>query len=201
MKIWTIFFTIAYLLPTLSQKLKAKKMILKKIILSCLFLLITLQYGFSQGQVSQYLNQILSLESEVKNPPTSLYLKLHTSRVEVHQVKGSRVVITGKAMLGIPNIFFLDVLIGKGRYDLFLSSDGGSGLRLEDKSRQPMILQGEQCREEVSYIIYAPETITTVALEDVNTGETKVISIKRRGQQLAANTTKEEGPQVFIKDK
>jgi hypothetical protein len=178
-------------------------MILKKIILSYLFLLVTLQYGFSQGQVSQYVHQILSVEQDKDNRPTSIYIKLHTSRVEVHQMKGTRMMVTGKVLLGIPNVFFLDVLIEKGRYELFLSSDGGSGLRLEDKFRQPMILQEEQCREEVSYVIYVPETVTTVAFENANTGETKVIPIKKRAQQLAAATANpaSDEPQVTIKDK
>ena len=178
-------------------------MILEKIILPCLFLLTTFQYGFSQGQVSQYLHQILSVERDEDNPPSSIYIKLHTSRIEVHQMKGTRMMITGKISLGIPNVFFLDVLIEKGRYELFLSSDGGSGLRLEDKFRQPMILEEEQCREEVSYVIYIPETITSVAFEDANTGKTKAIPIIKRGQPLVlvAPTPVDQESQVFIKDK
>lgn len=177
-------------------------MILKKIILSHLFLLITFQYSFSQGQVSQYLHQMLSVEQDEDNPPSSMYIKLHTSRVEIQQTKGTRMMVTGKVLLGIPNIFFLDVLIEKGRYELFLSSDGGSGLRLEDKHRQPMVLQGDQCREEVSYVIYIPQTVTTVAFEDANTGETRIIPIKKREQPLASATADSSSdPQVFIKDK
>ena len=160
-------------------------MILKKIILPCLFLLVTFQYGFSQGQVSQYLHQILSVEEEKDNPSSSIYIKLHTSRIEVQQIKGTRMMVTGKILLGIPNVFFLDVLIEKGRYELFLSSDGSSGLRLEDKYRQPLILQGGKCKEEVSYVIYVPETVTSVAFEDASTGRTKAISIKKRIQQIA----------------
>lgn len=178
-------------------------MILKKIILPCLFLLLTFQYGFSQGQVSQYLHQILDVEQDEDNRPTSIYIKLHTSRVEVKQVKGTRMMITGKISLGMPNVFFLDVLIEKGRYELFLSSDGGSGLRLEDKFRQPMILQGEQCREEVTYVVYVPETVTSVAFENARTGETKGLEIIKRDAPLATAASEEEkdDQQVFIKDK
>lgn len=195
------FFLCYKVTITFIAKIKSEKMIPKKIILSYLFLLITFQYGFSQGQVSQYLHQILSVEQDEDNPPSSMFIKLHTSRVEIQQMKGTRMMVTGKALLGISNIFFLDVLIEKGRYELFLSSDGGSGLRLEDKPRQPMILQGEQCREEVTYVIYVPETVTTVAFEDANTGETRVIPIKKREQQLTAAAPDSEGPQVFIEDK
>lgn len=176
-------------------------MILKKIILSCLFLMTSFQYSFSQGHVSQYLHQILNSETEKDNPPTNLFLKLHTSNVEIKYTRGSRVMITGKVLLGISNIFFLDVLIEKGRYELFLSSDGGSGLRLEDKSRQPMILQGEQCREEVTYVIYIPETVTSVAFEDSMTGDKRIIPIQKRDQPLASAPPTSTEPQVFIKDK
>jgi hypothetical protein len=182
-------------------------MSLKKFVLPCLFLLVTFQYGLSQGQVSQYLHQILSVEQDKDNPPSSIYIKLHTSRVEVHQLKGTRMMVTGKILLGLPNVFFLDVLIEKGRYELFLSSDGGSGLRLEDKFRQPLILQGEQCREEVSYVIYVPETVTSVAFENTSTGEIRALSIVKREQPLATRTPpatktpEDDGTQVIIEDK
>ncbi|WMX15707.1 MULTISPECIES: hypothetical protein [unclassified Aureispira] len=177
-------------------------MLHKNILLSFLFLFITFQYSFSQSHVSQYLHQILATEQDPETPPSTMYLKLHTSRVEIQQMKGTRLMVTGKVLLGIPNVFFLDVLIEKGRYELFLSADGGSGLRLEDKSRQPMILQGEQCREEVSYVIYIPETVTTVAFEDAVTGETRVLPIKKREQPLASSAPPASAaPQVFIKDK
>lgn len=173
-------------------------MISKKTILSCLLLLMAFQYSFSQGHVSQYVNQILSVENDPENPPTSMYIKLNTSDVEIKHMKGTRVMVTGKVMLGIPNVFFLEVLIKKGRYELFLSPDGGNGLRLEDKSRQPMILQGENCQEEVNYTIYVPQTIQSVVFENTETGETDVISIKRRNQPTV---TASANSQVLIDDK
>ena len=177
-------------------------MILKKIILPCLFLLVTFQDGFSQGQVSQYLHQILSVDEDEDNRPSSIYIKLHTSRVEVHQMKGTRMMVTGKVLLGVPNVFFLDALIEKGRYKLFLSSDGSNGLRLEDKYRQAMILKEGKCKEEVAYVIYVPETVTSAAFENTSTGKTSAISIKKREQPLvAAPASVDEGPQVFIKEK
>lgn len=173
-------------------------MIPKKLILSCLLLLMAFQNSFSQGQVSQYINQILLTENDPNNPPTSMYLKLNTSDVEIQHMKGSRVMVTGKVMLGIPNLFFLEVLIKKGRYELFLSADGGRGLRLEDKSRQPMILQDETCREEVNYTIYIPETITSVVFENAKTGETNIIPITKRNQPTV---TASAAPQVLINHK
>lgn len=168
-------------------------MILKQFILSCLILLAAYPTVMAQGQVSQSLNQILTYEQDINNPPSSIYIKLNTSNVDVQYIKGSRVMVTGKVQLGIPNLFFLEVLIKKGRYTLFLSPDGGSGLRLEDKSRQPMILQGEECRENVRYTIYIPQTITSVVFENALTGDSNII---------AMNTDKKKTPpatQVSIK--
>lgn len=175
-------------------------MIVNKFILTCLFWLILFQYSFSQGHVSQYVNQMLKVEQDPKNPSTSIYIKLHTSNIEVKQMKGTRVLVTGKVSLGIPNLFFLEVLIKKGRYELFLTADGGNGLRLEDKSRQPMILRGEQCQENVSYTIHIPESIQTVVFENAQTGESGVIPIKKR-KQPAITASAVGNPQVTIKNK
>ena len=124
-----------------AYNLNHNEMILKNFILSCLLLLAIHPSVMAQGQVSQSLNQILTYEQDSDNPPKSIYIKLNTANVDVQYIKGSRVMVTGKVQLGIPNLFFLEVLIKKGRYTLFLSPDGGNGLRLEDKTRQPMILR------------------------------------------------------------
>ena len=150
-----------------------------KFILSYTFMLFLVPCSFGQGQVSQNLNQILSVEDQDKsNPPKSLYVKLYATDVEVRHMKGTRVMVLGKVKLGVPNLFFLDVLIKKGRYALFLSPEGGTGLRLEDKERQPMVLQGSTCHEDVSYTIYVPETVSSVVLENPQTGDSRVLAMQ-----------------------
>lgn len=150
-----------------------------KLILSCIFVACIFTSGYGQGQVSQNLNQILSInEQDRSNPPKSLYVKLNTTDVEVRHMKGTRVMVSGKVKLGVPNLFFLDVLIKKGRYSLFLSPEGGSGLRLEDKERQPMVLQGATCYEDVSYTIYVPESVSSVVLENTQTGDSRVLAMQ-----------------------
>ena len=171
-------------------------MILKKVILSCLFLLIVYQYGYTQGQVSQSINQMLTYEQDKDNTPSSIYIKLHTPNVEVKYTKGSRIMVTGKVKLGIPNLFFLDVLIKKGRYSVFLIADGGSNLRVEDKARQHMVLRGEECKEDVYYTFYVPESITSVVVENAETGESKAVSMedKRRTNNTATASSTSDLP-------
>jgi len=176
-----------------------EKSLPKKIILLSLLILVLIQYGFSQGQVSQNVSQMLTFEQDKDNPPSSMYIKLNTTNVQVKYMKGSRVMVVGKVKLGIPNLFFLDVLIKKGRYTLFLIPDGSNGLRLEDKSRQHMVLRGETCKEDVSYLIYIPETIKTVVFEDAQTGDSNVIAMTSLDGKKTPTASSD--PQVLIKDK
>lgn len=156
-------------------------------------------FCLGQGQVSQNMNQMLTFDQDPDNPPQSIYIKLNTSSINVKYMKSGRVMVAGNIKLGIPNLFFLDVLIEKGRYDLYLSSDGSTGLRLEDKTRQPIILQGETCKEDVSYTIFIPESITTVVFENSETGDSNVIAMNKEKKETPTATA--TGSQVSIKDK
>jgi hypothetical protein len=176
-----------------------KKRLPQKSVLLSLLILVTSQYGFSQGQVSQSISQMLSIEQDKDNPPSSIYIKLNTRNVQVKYMKGTRVMVVGSVKLGIPNLFFLDVLIKKGRYTLFLIPDGSSRLRLEDKARQHMVLRGETCRENVSYDIYIPETIKTVVFEDAQTGDSNVIAMTSLSSKKSSTASSDL--QVLIKDK
>lgn len=155
-------------------------------------------------QASQYLNQVVSYALDEDNPPTQLHLSLNSSEVQLQYIRGTRIMITGQVSLSIPNIFFLETLISRGRYHLYLTPDGGSGLRLEDKPRQPMILRGEPCEEEVSYILYLPETIRTVVFEDKTTGVTDVVHVEARISETLTSapptSSQPKGKQVSIKD-
>lgn len=163
----------------------------------------------SAQKVSQYLNQVITYEQEEKNPPRSMHISLNGDNVELQYVRGSRIMITGKVVLHMSSTVFLESLIKKGRYQLYLSPDGGTGLRLEDKVRRPIILRDEQCREEVDYTIYVPESIETVVLENLETGEQRVIQVGERiSRTLAARhqvqeeaPTSSAAPQVQIRDK
>lgn len=153
-------------------------------------------YTTSAQKVSQYLNQVIKYEQEEGNPPRNMYISLDSDDLELQYIRGTRVMITGKVVLHMTSIFFLESLIKKGRYNLYLSPDGGSGLRLEDKVRRPIILRNETCREEIAYTIYIPETIKTVIFENTNTGEKKVIHVENRISRTLAERhhVREEAP-------
>lgn len=167
-------------------------------------LLLLLGFGCSTLQaqhVSQYLNQVLSYPIDEDNPPTQLHLSLNSSEVQLQYIRGTRIMITGQVRLSIPNVFFLETLIARGRYHLYLTPDGGNGLRVEDKTRQRMVLKGEPCKEKVSYVLYLPETIQTVVFEDKSTGTTDVVHVETRiSQTLTSNKPRQQEDQVTIKD-
>lgn len=181
-------------------------MVLKTITFILLSFFLSVQCVSAQ-RVSQYLNQVIKYQQEEDNPPRSIHISLNSSSIRLQHIRGSRVMVTGQVVLHMNSIFFLESLIDKGRYDLYLSPDGGNGLRLEDKTRRPIILQNEHCKEEVSYIVYIPETIETVVFENSNTGETTVVAIEERISRTLAirHSVKEEAPaasapQVQVKD-
>jgi hypothetical protein len=166
-------------------------------------LLVSLFIGLSSAsaqQVSQYLNQVVRYAIDEDNPPRKLHLSLNSSEVQLQYIRGTRIMITGQVKLSISNIFFLETLISRGRYHLFLTPEGGSGLRLEDKPRQPMILRGEHCQEKVSYILYLPETIETVVFEDKTTGVTDVVHVEARISESLTAAKANHAKQVHIKD-
>ena len=167
-----------------------------------------LQTVYAQ-KVSQYLNQVIKYEQEEGNPPRSMHISLNSDDIELQYIRGTRIMVTGKVVLHMNSMFFLESLIKKGRYKLYLSPEGGTGLRLEDKVRRPIILREAHCREEVAYTVYLPETIKTVVFENAATGETKVIRVEERiSSALAARhqvrkerPTASAGPQVEINER
>lgn len=175
-------------------------MIIKILTFTCLTLLIIVQSSFAQGSVSLGLTQVLEVEVDRDNLPTTLHIRLNTTNVEVKYSKGTRVTVSGSVKLGIPNLFFLEVLIKKGRYMLYMSPSG-NGLRIEDKDRQHMVLQGETCEEIVSYTLYVPETITTVVFENAKTGDSNIIAMNNNRKDEPATPVPSTDSQVKIKDK
>ncbi|MGH1335008.1 MAG: hypothetical protein ACRBFS_02695 [Aureispira sp.] len=173
-----------------------------RFILLTFLIFFCIELSSTQAQhVSQYLNQVVSYAIDEDNPPTQLHLSLNSSNIDLQYIRGTRIMITGQVRLDLPNVFFLETLIARGRYHLYLTPDGGSGLRLEDKTRQPMILKGKHCDEKVSYILYLPETITTVVFEDKTTGVTDVVQVEARvSKALTSVKSNTQEKQVTIKN-
>lgn len=153
-------------------------MTLKKHLLACLVFVFIIHNAIAQGGVSVGINQVLGIKTDHDNPPTTLHVRLYTSIIDIKHIKGTRVIVDGSVKLSFSNLIFLQELIKKGRYLLYISPSG-SGFRIEDKDRQPIVLQGEACQEIVSYILYIPETIGTVVLENAKTGESSIIPVNK----------------------
>lgn len=134
--------------------------------------------GFSQSgkaqQVSKGLHQILVTE---ESEPTSVYIKIGTPNIEVKKTAGTRIRVSGKVKISIPNLYFLEHLVKQGRYTLSMTPSGDGGLRIEDKSKTPIVLRGEECREDIYFTIYVPNSIKTVVVENTLTGDSSVVTV------------------------
>ena len=139
-----------------------------------IFLLLNSFYFASiQAQfVSKNMYQILT--SEIKNPEI-LYLKTETEFITLKQTPGSRIRVAGRAKISVPNLLFLEKLIEFGRYELLLTPDGLSKIKIEDKPRNKIHVKGGDCQELVEYTMYLPYSIQKVILENSVTGQTQVI--------------------------
>ena len=145
-----------------------------KYLLGVLLISCTCQYSAAQ-YVAKNIHQLLSTDE--KNPKT-LFIKLHTTEFELKRTVGSRVRVSGKVKISIPNLLFLEHLIDIGRYSLTLSPDGEGRIRLEDSYRKEIIFKKNECREIVTYTLYLPEQITQIIFENTETGDSNVIVMK-----------------------
>lgn len=126
-------------------------------------------------QVAKGLHQILTTEEA---NPTSIYIKIGTPNVEVKRTAGTRIRVSGKVRISIPNLYFLEHLVKQGRYTLNVTPSGDGGLTLEDKSKTTIMLRGQECKEEIYFTIYVPQTIKTVVLENTLTGASNVVVVQ-----------------------
>jgi hypothetical protein len=145
-----------------------------KILLPVLLIAGACEYSSAQ-YVAKNIHQLLS--SDEKNPKT-LFIKLHTDKFELKRTVGSRVRVSGKVKISIPNLLFLEHLIDIGRYSLTLSPDGEGRIRLEDSYRKEIVFKKTECREIVTYTLYLPEQITQIVFENTETGDSNVIVMK-----------------------
>lgn len=88
-------------------------------------------------------------------------LDLGTKDVEIKSTKGSRIVVESHVIISLPNETLLHYLIESGRYGLETSIDPASSTITLSRKRNSniLIVKGEQCIEQFSYIIFVPETI------------------------------------------
>jgi len=161
------------LLYHLSRTSQTHTTMITRILFIGLILIGLVRLGQAQ-QVSKGLHQILTSD---ESEPTSIYIKIGTPNVEVKKTAGTRIRVSGKVKISIPNLYFLEHLVKQGRYTLNLTPSGDGGLRMEDKSKTPIILRGQECREDIYFTIYVPTSIKTVVVENTLTGDSNVVTV------------------------
>lgn len=131
-----------------------------KYFISSLILLFTI-LGTSFGQTSQTLQESYTIEADI----TQLVLDLGDGQVEIRNTAASRVSVeTIVQVSNLNNERMLGFLIEQGRYTLSTEKDNSRGKMTigHNKTRNVLIVKGEQCHETLTYIVYVPSSIKTV---------------------------------------
>jgi hypothetical protein len=91
-------------------------------------------------------------------------LDVQSNDVVIKNIKGSRVIIEMLIHISSPNTNLLEFIAKNGRYDLNKSfNDETQTLILAAKKHKDIItIKGKEISEQVSYVIYVPETVQLV---------------------------------------
>lgn len=109
-----------------------------------------------QAQVSKTIHQTFTIDgAQIVN------INVVGSNIEMRETKGSRVLVETTVLLSLPNEQLLNFVVSQGRYDLVKSFNEGTGeFNLESpKNNNVIIVKGEECKEELSYIFYIPTAV------------------------------------------
>jgi hypothetical protein len=124
-------------------------------------LLLSTAFTTAFGQTSQTLQISYTVEADI----TQLILDLGDGQVEIRNTTASRVSVeTIVQVTNLSNPRMLAFLIEQGRYNLSTEKDNARGKMTisHNKTRNVLIVKGEQCQETLTYIVYVPSTIKTV---------------------------------------
>jgi len=97
---------------------------------------------------------------------TQVRLQL-TGNVEIRETKGSRVLVEITAAAAVPNEAMMNFLVENGRYEVASDVDATAGtLTLTtQKPKNVLMVKGQECKEEISYVVYLPASIKFVNKE------------------------------------
>lgn len=124
----------------------------------------------SQGQASKIIHQTFTLDGAEK-----ININVVGARVEIKETRGSRILIETHISISMPNERLLDYVANGGRYDLIKELDVSKNELIisSKKTNNVLVIRGEECYEEVSYVFYLPiavryannSTISTLSKE------------------------------------
>lgn len=122
-------------------------------------MLLVLSFSTSYAQANLKFNQTFSSMNAV-----NVNLDVESKDVVIKTIKGSRIVIEMLINISSPNSNLLEFIAEGGRYDLEKSfNDETQTLILAAKKHKNIItIKGKEISEEVSYVIYVPETTERV---------------------------------------
>lgn len=124
-----------------------------------ILILFVLSFSNTYAQANLKFNQTFSSMNAV-----NMNLNVENSAVVIKTIKGSRVVIEMLISISSPNSNLLEFIAKEGRYNLEKSFDEETQtLILAAKKHKNIItIKGQEISEEVSYVIYVPETMQRV---------------------------------------
>ena len=118
-----------------------------------------LNFSNSYAQANLKFNQTFSSMNAVH-----VDLDIKSNDIIIKTIKGSRIVIEMLINISSPNMNLLEFIAEGGRYDLKKSfNDETKTLILTAKKHKDIItIKGKEIKEEVSYVIYLPESMQSV---------------------------------------
>jgi hypothetical protein len=130
-----------------------------KMNICAVLLLFVFSFTNSYAQANLKFNQTFSSMNAA-----NINLDVANSSIVVKTIKGSRIVIEMLIDISSPNTRLLEFIAEGGRYDLEKSFDDKTKtLTLSAKKHKNIItIKGEEISEQVSYVIYVPETTQRV---------------------------------------
>jgi len=94
-----------------------------------------------------------------------LNLDLDSDNIEIRETKGSRIIIESQIQLStVSNSALLNFLINSGRYALENKVDATTQTLsvFRKKTRNVLLVKGEECEEFINYIILVPASVKVV---------------------------------------
>ncbi|MCP4438020.1 MAG: hypothetical protein GY810_03675 [Aureispira sp.] len=146
---------------------------MKKVLMISILMVIGSTISFAQA--SKNIHQLFTMKESIEK----LNINVPSSNIQIKKVKSSRIRVEITVKLETPNLNMLEFLIDKGRYELVQETNNlETELSISSKkNNNVIIIKGKECKEELSYIVYIPESIEQVSAMSLETGERAVVAI------------------------
>ncbi|MCP4440748.1 MAG: hypothetical protein GY810_17510 [Aureispira sp.] len=142
---------------------------MKKLAIICCVVNLCLLTSTAFGQAEKKIGKHVTLMESVDQ----LIIQLPKNKVEVKEIKGSRILIEIQITLSSGNLQLLDYLTNAGRYEVAAKLNQGKEALLITKAAKNnniIIQKGKEIHEDISYVIYVPSNqLNNIHIDDVAT--------------------------------